>query len=46
MALISLINKEHDREPAAMMTQRQYNRFKDKQKMNAKKRIETLDNID
>lgn len=46
MALISLIYKENDREPAAMMTQRQYNRLKAKQKLNAKKRIENLDSID
>jgi hypothetical protein len=46
MALISLINRENDREPATMMTQRQYDRLKAKQKMNAKKRIENLDVID
>lgn len=46
MALISLIHIENNREPGAMMTQRQYDRFKAKQKMNAKRRIDNLDSID
>lgn len=43
--LISLINKENNYEPYTAMTPGQYNRFKEKQKKNAKRRIENIDKV-
>lgn len=43
--LISLINKENNYEPYRSMTPGQYYRFKEKQKKNAKRRIENLDKV-
>ena len=43
MALISLIEKENDYEPVGTMTQYQYNRFKDRQKKNAQRRIRNIE---
>ncbi len=42
MALISLIEKESDREPVGAMTQYQYYRYKDRQKKNAQRRIRNI----
>ncbi len=46
MALISLIEKENNYEPHGMMTQKQYDRIKRRQKKNANRRIKNIDSID
>ncbi len=43
MALISLIEKEHDYDPPATMTQYQYNRYKERQRRNAERRIKNIE---
>ena len=43
MALISLIEKENDYDPPGTMTQYQYNRFKDRQRRNAERRIRNIE---
>ncbi|WMT50800.1 MAG: hypothetical protein RE471_07420 [Ferroplasma sp.] len=43
MALISLIEKENDYDPPGTMTKYQYNRFKERQRQNAERRIRNIE---
>jgi hypothetical protein len=43
MALISLIEKEHDYDPPATMTQYQYNRYRERQRKSAERRIKNIE---